>query len=303
MSPSDSPRRDSFGVQFARRRPLDLRAVWALLKKEFLDSVRNRWIIALSAIFIVLTLVVSYFGAAQVGGGTGFQGLFETVAGMTAIATILIPILGLMLSYAAVVGEKERGSILLLLSLPITRLETILGKFLGLGAVMLAAVLSGLGIGGVVIMAFTGTEGWENFIVFLLGAIVFALAFLSVGLLLSTLTKRRGIAMGLAVFLWFFFAFIFDLILVGVLVASGGSFLPVPGESLGLPNWFFVAQLFNPVDAFSSFALRAFDLSGAFGVPIEVPDFVSLGTTALSMALWALVPVTLAFWRFRRQDL
>ena len=65
------------------RRGLDLRVVWALLKKEFLDNVRNRWIIALSAIFIVLTLVVSYFGAAQAGGGTGFRGLVETVVGMT----------------------------------------------------------------------------------------------------------------------------------------------------------------------------------------------------------------------------
>ena len=292
MSPSDSP-----------RRPLDLRAVWALLKKEFLDSVRNRWIIALSAIFIVLTLVVSYFGAAQAGGGIGFQGLFETVAGMTAISTILIPILGLMLSYAAVVGEKERGSILLLLSMPITRLETILGKFLGLGAVMLAAVLSGLGIGGIVIMAFTGTEGWENFIVFLLGAILFALAFLSVGLLLSSVTKRRSLAMGLAVFLWFFFAFIFDLIILGVFVATGGSFLPTPGQALVLPDWAAAAQLANPVDAFSSFAVRAFNLSTAFGFPLELADFVSIGTTSLSMALWALVPLGLAAWRFRRQDL
>ncbi|MCJ2532235.1 MAG: ABC transporter permease, partial [Candidatus Thermoplasmatota archaeon] len=301
--PSDSPRRDSFGVQFARRRPLDLRAVWALLKKEFLDSVRNRWIIALSAIFIILTLVISFFGAAQTGGGIGFQGLFETVAGMTAISTILIPILGLMLSYAAVVGEKERGSILLLLSMPITRLETILGKFLGLGAVMLVAVLSGLGIGGIVIMAFTGTEGWENFIVFLLGAIVFALAFLSVGLLLSSVTKRRSLAMGLAVFLWFFFAFIFDLILLGIFVATGGSFLPIPGQPLVFPDWVYVAQLANPVQAFSSFAVRAFGVGFAFGFPIELPDFVSIGTTGLSMALWALVPLGLAAWRFRGQDL
>ncbi len=291
MSPSDSP-----------RRPLDLKAVWALLKKEFLDSVRNRWIIALSAIFIILTLVISFFGAAQAGGGIGFQGLFETVAGMTAISTILIPILGLMLSYAAVVGEKERGSILLLLSMPITRLETILGKFLGLGAVMLAAVLSGLGIGGIVIMAFAGTEGWENFVVFLLGAIIFALAFLSVGLLLSSLTKRRSLAMGLAVFLWFFFAFIFDLIILGVFVATGGSF-PSPGQALVLPDWAAAAQLVNPVDAFSSFAARAFGITSAFGFPLELSDFVTIGTTTLSLALWALVPLIVAAWRFRGQDL
>ncbi len=303
MSPSDSPRRPlGLRVRSALRRT-GVEAVYALGKKEFLDSVRNRWILALSAIFLILTLTVSYLGGAAEGGGVGFQGLLETVAGMTFISQILIPILGLMLSYAAVVGEKERGSILLLLSMPITRLETILGKFLGLGAVMLAAVLSGLGIGGLVIMAFTGTEGWENFVVFLLGAILFALAFLSVGLLLSSLTKRRSLAMGLAVFLWFFFAFIFDLVILGVFVATGGSFLFIPGQVLMLPDWVYVAQLVNPVDAFSSFAVRAFDLSTAFGFPLALPDFVSIGTTGLSLALWALVPLAVTVWRFRGQDL
>ena len=208
-----------------------------------------------------------------------------------------------MLSYAAVVGEKERGSILLLLSMPITRFEIILGKFLGLGTVLLTAVLSGLGIGGIVIMAFTGTEGWENFLVFLLGAVIFSLAFLSIGLLLSSLAKRRGVAMGLAVFVWFFFAFIFDLVLFGVVVASGGSLFPVPGEPSGIPDWFYVAGLISPVDAFSSFATRAFDITGAFGIAVGLPDFVTIGTTSLSMALWAFVPLGLAFWHFRGQDL
>ncbi|MFQ6012326.1 MAG: ABC transporter permease subunit [Thermoplasmata archaeon] len=283
------------------RRGFDARAVWALLKKEFLDNVRNKWIIALSAIFIVFVLVISYFGAVQTGGGTGFQGLFETVAGMTTTVTLLVPILGLMISYAAIVGEKERGSILLLLSMPITRLETLLGKFLGLGAVMLTAILSGLGVGGAVVMAFAGTEGWENFLVFLLGAVVFALAFLSVGLLLSSVAKRRATALGLAVFLWFFFAFIFDLALLGIYVATGGSFIPQPGETL--PDWFYAVSIANPVDAFQSFAARAFGLTSVFGFPLQLPAFVTVATTGLSMAIWASLPLALAFWRFRSQDL
>ncbi len=291
MSPSDSP-----------RRPLDLRVVGVLLKKEFLDNVRNRWIIALSAIFIVLTLVVSYLGAATTGGGVGFRGLSDTVAGMAATATILVPILGLMLSYAAIVGEKERGSILLLLSMPVTRLETLLGKFLGLGSVMLVAVLSGLGVGGAVIMAFAGTEGWENFLVFLLGSVVFSLVFVSVGLLLSSLTRRRGTAMGIAVFLWFLFAFIYDSILAGIFLATGGVILPPPMETT-YPNWYWAGSLANPVDAFGLFGIRAFGLTTVFGFPITPPAFVTVELTAVSMLVWAVIPLGLAFWRFRRADL
>ena len=86
------------------------RAVWALTKKEFLDNVRNKWILALSAVFVLLILVVSYFGATQTGGSAGFQGLSDTVQGMVLIENILLPMLGLMISFRAVVGEKERGS-------------------------------------------------------------------------------------------------------------------------------------------------------------------------------------------------
>ncbi|MEE9592829.1 MAG: hypothetical protein V3W28_04520, partial [Thermoplasmata archaeon] len=79
--------------------------------------------------------------------------------------------------------------------------------------------------------------------------------------------------------------------------------IPLPGEPFVLPDWFFAALLFNPAEAFSSFSALAFNITGAFGFTILLPDFVSLATTTLSMVLWALVPLGLAFWRFRGQDL
>ncbi|MEE9237244.1 MAG: ABC transporter permease subunit [Thermoplasmata archaeon] len=286
-----------------RRGAFEPRAVWIVMGKEFLDTVRNKWIIAISAIFVILTLVVSYFGAAQTGGGAGFQGLSDTVTGMVGIEVFIVPILGLMLSYAAVVGEKEKGSILLLLSMPITRLETILGKFLGLASVMMAAILSGLGIAGAIIMVTAGTEGWENYLLFILGSMVFALAFLSVGLLLSTITKRRSTAMGLAVFIWFFFALIFDLVLIGIYVATGGSLSFQPGQQPMLPNWYYAVASTNPVDAFQFFTMRAFGITQTFGAPINLPSFVTLSTSALSILLWAAIPLGIALWRFQRQDI
>ncbi len=279
------------------------RSVWAVLKKEFLDNVRNRWILAISAIFVILTLVVSYFGATLTGGGVGFQGFSETVLGMLTVVISLIPILGLMLSYASIVGEKERGSIHLLLSMPVTRLEAILGKFLGLGAVIVASIISGLGIAGGVIMASAGTEGWENYLSFLLAAIALALAFLSVGFLLSTLAKRRSTAMGLAVLIWFLFAMIFDLTLTGIYVAMGGSISFMPGEVTALPDWFYAVSLANPADAFTYFASSVFGFTGAFGYSYVLPHFVNEGTTSLSLVLWTLVPLGVSLWRFQRQDL
>jgi len=293
MNPSKAP-----------RRMFDPRAVWIMVKKEFSDNVRNKWIIAISAIFIILTLVVSYFGAAQTQSRTGFQALSETVTGMLSIETLLVPILGLMLGYAAIVGEKEQGSIQLLLSMPITRVEAVLGKFLGLATVMMTSILFGLGIAGIIVMVSAGAEGWESYVIFILGSMLFALAFLTISLLLSTVTRRRSGAMGIAVFLWFFFAMIFDLILLGVYVATGGSFgLRPGGQSAALPDWYYAISLANPASAFSMFSLRIFGISESFGFITQYPSFITAATAGLSMMLWIVVPLGLSLWRFQKQDL
>lgn len=287
----------------ATRARSGLRPVWVVLRKEFLDNVRNRWILALSAIFVILTLAMSYFGATQTGGGVGFQGLEETGLLLLGVAIILVPILSLMLAYGAVVGEKERGSMQLLLAMPLTRREAFLGKFLGLGAVLAVAILAGLGSGGLVIMAAVGLGGWEEYLALVLGAILFALAFLSIGLLLSTLARRRSTALGGTVGLWFLLVLLYDLIWTGVYVATGGSFVFVPGGTTELPDWFYYVTLANPTDAYGFFASSVTGLTSGFGFSYTLPSFVNVWTTTFVIAFWAVVPLLVSLWRFQRQDI
>ena len=288
-------------VRGRARLPLNLRSVWVVARKEFLDNVRNRWVVAISGVFVVLALVVSYFGAAQAQGRTGFRGLGATVLGMQNLQGLLVPILALMLGYGAVVGEKEQGSMLLLLAMPISRLEAMVGKFLGLGSVLAVALASGLGAAGAVIAAAAGAEGLGSYLVFVLGSLLFALAFLSVGLLASTVAKKRSTAIGLAILLWFFFVVIFDTILIGAYVAGGGTFTP-GSRSLDLPDWYHAIAMGNPRDAFGMFAQLAFGTTEVFGVSVRLPGFVTLGGTALSMLAWTAIPLALAIWMFQRQD-
>jgi len=57
--------------------------------------------------------------------------------------SFFVPMLGLAISYAAIAGERDSGSIKLLLSLPNSRRDVILGKFIGRCAVLTIAILSG----------------------------------------------------------------------------------------------------------------------------------------------------------------
>lgn len=278
----------------------DFRAILALAQKEFLDSVRSKWILVLGGLFLSLTLIFSYFGAAS-SGETGFSGFASTAGAMQGTVTIFLPIMCLMLAYASIAGEREQGSLQLLLSYPITRTEVVLGKVIGLGAVASAAIIGGLGISAIIVAAAAGTDHWESFLMVLGAAVLFALAFVAVGVFFSSLTKKRSTALGVAIFLWFFFFLIYQLLLFGLLVASGG-FDPGAGPpgSLALPDWFYMAEMFNPGQSFGYFAALAFANPGQQS---SLPGFVTMGSTVLVLVLWTVIPTALAILGLRRKDL
>ena len=58
---------------------MNTKTIYAIAKKEFLDNYRNKWIIALTIIFLLLTLVISYFGTL---GNEGWADLDVTIGGM-----------------------------------------------------------------------------------------------------------------------------------------------------------------------------------------------------------------------------
>ena len=126
----------------------------------------------------------------------------------------------------------------------------------------------------------------------MLSSVLLGLAFLSLAMLLSVLARDRARASGLAIALWFLLVLVFDLALLGVLVASGGAF---GGEG------FAYLLLLNPADIFR--VLNVFSLDDVrrlYGLASIVPP--SLGNPWLmgaAMAGWIVAPLALASWRFR----
>jgi ABC-2 type transport system permease protein len=97
-----------------------------------------------------------------------------------------------MITMRTYAEEKRSGTIELLLTAPLTDLEIILGKFLGamaLYATMLAATLLHLGI----LFAF-GDPEWIPIATGYLGLLLMGGCFISLGLLISSLTKNQIVA-------------------------------------------------------------------------------------------------------------
>ena len=276
-----------------------LNSIFGIAKKEILDNVRNKWIIILTIIFTSLTLVVSYFGYIF---SQGWQDFGVTIGGMMSLVQFLIPIIGLMLGYAAIIGEIEKGSMSSLLSLPINRIEIIMGKFLGLGCVLSFTTFIGFGVAGIVIAANVANVNYSDYLIFIGSTILLGLMFVSLALFFSTLFKKRSTSMGGAILLWFLFNMILPLVFVGIMIAST-SFENITSGTF--PEWYYILELINPISVYSALiSLNVGPVSTMQGTfSVSYPSFYSSGLMILILIIWIVSFLLLAFWRFDRRDI
>ena len=267
------------------------REIGAIAAKEFRERLRNRWIVAVAAVFAAFALLIAYFGAAQQG-AVGFRGIEVTIASLTSLVIYLVPLIVLLLGYDAIAGERERGSLDLLLALPITRFELLLGKYLGLAAAFAASTLAGFGLAGAVLVARAEPGALYHYAGFVLSALLMGMAFLALAVMVSVLAADRARASGAAIALWFFFVLVFDLLLLAALVLTGGR---VAGDLLAY------LMLLNPADVFR--VLNIFTLSDItvmYGLATVMPPALAdpwlLGGV---MLIWIAAPLAIAGWRFK----
>lgn len=265
--------------------------VRVMASKEFRDRLRNWWVGAVALIFALFALAIAYFGSVQQG-TVGFQSIDVTIASLVSLVIYLIPLIALILGYDTVVGEKERGSLELLLSMPITRFEILLGKYLGLSGALAIATVIGFGAGLLPLASVVTPNDLYHYLGFVSSAILMGMAFLSISLLVSVIAQDRLRASGVAIMLWFFFVLIFDLLLMGALVASQGKL----GSAL-----FGGLLMLNPADVFRLLNIFSSDqVQSMYGLATVMPENLTNPMILVSIMLgWVVVPFLLAQWRFK----
>ncbi len=186
----------------------------ALVLHEFLERLRDRWVIVISLLFALLASAVSLYGRAAEAEVTKLTG-----PSLVTLASLLVPLVALILSHDAIVGERERNTLGLLLSLPIGRFEFVFAKALGRSLALSAAV--GIGLGAAMLLSDSGST--DSLLALIAPTLLLGLAFLSIGLLISTCTRRQVTAASAVVVVWFSLVFFYDLGLLGLLVVTDGG--------------------------------------------------------------------------------
>ncbi len=275
-----------------------MRMLWCLAMKELRDGLRNRWIAAAIIVLGTLALALSLLGSAPTG-SVKVSALDISVISLASLSVYLIPLIALMLSFDALVGEFERGTMMLLLTYPVARWQVIMGKFLGHVLILFIAIFAGYG-GAVLIMAvFTGNsmEGWEAYVSMMASSMLLGAVFIALGYLVSVLVKERATAAGAAIGLWLVFVVLYDLILFGALLADEGQ---VISQQL-----FSMLMLVSPTDTYRILNLSMFDgVSQAAGIA-GVASQAGMSSTLLIgvMLTWVVAPLALTLYVFQRREL
>lgn len=275
---------------------IDFENVLILAQKELRDARRNRWFLLYAIAFAALSMGLAWL-ALTGAGNYGIAGFGRTSASLINLILLIVPLMGLTLGAQGLAGEREQGTLLYLLAQPINQAELLIGKFLGLALALVAALGLGFGLTALLIAANGGGSEIDVFLSLLGLSCLLAIASLSVGLLISSLTPRGSTAVGMALFFWLVLVFIGDLGVMGTALVLSMSV-----------DQLFALALVNPLQLFKIAAVYSLRQNLEVLGPAGIYAIRTYGATLIPILLtllvaWALLPFLGASFFFKRRGI
>jgi Cu-processing system permease protein len=207
------------------------------------------------------------------------------------IVLIVVPLVSMVFSTIHWYNSYE--FIELMLTQPISRKKVLLSEFAGIGSSLVTAYLVGVGI-PVLFYNFDST----GLALLLVGSLL-TLVFTAIAFFASIKSKDKARGIGAALLLWFYFALIFDGLLLLVLF----TFSDYPLEKILI-----ALSSFNPIDLGRIYLMLQLDVSALMGYTGAVyKDFfgsqAGLFYTLGIMLVWIAAPLLLAIRSFNKKDL
>ncbi len=146
------------------------------------------------------------------------------------IFKIVISVLALLVAYDTISGERERGTLKLMLSGTAARYQVLLGKLLAGLMVLIVLITITFILGLVILLSFSMVDlagsDWIRIVFMFFASLVFIATMYNLGLLFSCLARRSAISLVLGLFLWIIFV---------VVIPNGSAYfatqiLPIQSE-------------------------------------------------------------------------
>ncbi|MFQ3295501.1 MAG: ABC-2 type transport system permease protein, partial [Natrialbaceae archaeon] len=258
----------------------------------------------LSVVFLLLALVMTYAyinieALASAGSQSGL-GLALFLAG---IAGLFVSIAAILVAYKALAGERDSGSIKLLLGLPHTRTDIVIGKVVGRSGVLMLPLLIAFVLAGVYAGVSLDQFAPLDYLIFVFMTLVLALTYVSIVVGISSSTGSTSRASALAIGFLLLFELIWDGITFGIAYVTNGFAFPTT-----MPDWMFVINQLPPSSAYniSLYAVIP-DAMDSQTATVAFEQFDAFYATpwlgVVILLFWIVVPVSIGLQRFKSADL
>lgn len=271
-------------------------SLFVIAGQELRAGIRNRWVAATTLVLAALALSLVLLGSAPTG-TVGVSPLAVVVVSLASLTIFLVPLMALLLSFDAIVGEAERGTLMLLLAYPLARWQVVLGKFTGHVAILALATVLGYGLAGAVLYLAGETEAgdWPAFGMLIGTSVLLGAVFVALGNLASIVVRERATAAGIAVGLWLVLVLLYDAALLSLLVADQGR--TVTADLLEF------LLLFNPADVYRLINLTGYEtVAQVAGMTLPTGAGQSLPALYAALVAWIGLPLAAAVAIFARRQ-
>src|SRR5215470_2421224 len=245
------------------------------------DILRNKIVIAYTLFLFIISM--SLFRMEENSG--------KAMLSLLNILLIVVPLISMI--FATIHYYNSYEFIELMLSQPMSRTKILLSEYTGVALSLVTAFLIGVGI-PIVVFSLDATG-----VAMIFTGCALTIVFTSIAFWASVKARDKARGIGFALLLWFYFALIYD----GLILLILFSFSDYPLEKLTL-----VLSSLNPVDLGRIFIMLKMDVSALMGYTGALyQDFFGsfkgmLFTTGI-MLLWVIIPLLAAVRTFNKKDL
>lgn len=267
----------------------------AVARNDLRQSVRSTGTWTLTALFLVVLGGTAYALAELA--TPEFDVLLDVVELLVAL---LLPLVGVVVGYDAVVAERESGTLALLASLPNSRRDVVVGKVIARAAVLAGPLLVGSTGAGLVSAVQYPSFALVRYLGFVAVTFLYGLTFVGIATALSMAlsSSRRviGGAFGAYVVLVMFWNQLVDVLVVIL-------FRFRPGALPDVPAWAEFLRFLDPRTAFVYLLGTWLDVGTTQpAMDLDSLWFTSRVAATAVLVAWVVVPVALGYVVFARSD-
>ncbi|WP_018479203.1 ABC transporter permease subunit [Pontibacter roseus] len=252
-----------------------------IIKYVFYDIVKNRIVLAYTLFLLLLSI-----GLFNLGGSPD-----KALLSLLNLVLLTVPLISIVFATTHFYNSYE--FIELLVAQPINRKKIFMSEYLGVACSLSGAFV--LGVGVPVLVFGASTTG----LYLVLTGVFITFIFVAMAFLASVITRDKAKGIGIALLLWFYFALIYDGIVLFILY----SFADYPLEKATL-----ALTALNPIDLGRIIVLLNLDVSALMGYTGALYKSIlgslwGIGLAFGLLLLWIIVPVMGSRRIFSRRDL